>query len=128
MFFLVTVKVELLLSNEDFYYTVVFFFTQHFVNCKLHDQTSQKVCSPCCCCRQTRSSELRRASESEIVRLDQKVLQLEAEQETILSSLGKELDSACRSLARNGEDKLQVFLLLLVFYFPQCCLAFFVFN
>ncbi|XP_037541024.1 centrosomal protein of 128 kDa [Nematolebias whitei] len=55
----------------------------------------------------TRSSELRRASESEIVRLDQKVLQLEAEQETILSSLGKELDSACRSLARNGEDKLQ---------------------
>ncbi|XP_061563456.1 centrosomal protein of 128 kDa-like isoform X4 [Cololabis saira] len=49
----------------------------------------------------------RRASESELVRLEQRVLQMETEQETVLTALGEELDAACRSLARNGEDKLQ---------------------
>lgn len=34
---------------------------------------------------------------------------MESEQEAVLTSLGEELDAACRSLARNGEDKLQVF-------------------
>ncbi|XP_017264697.1 centrosomal protein of 128 kDa isoform X2 [Kryptolebias marmoratus] len=55
----------------------------------------------------TRSGELRRASATELVRLEQKVMQLEAEQETVLTAMGEELDAACRSLARNGEDKLQ---------------------
>ncbi|XP_035804481.1 centrosomal protein of 128 kDa isoform X2 [Amphiprion ocellaris] len=54
-----------------------------------------------------RSGERRRASESEFVKLEQKVLQMEAEQEAVLTSMGEELDAACRSLARNGEDKLQ---------------------
>uniref|UniRef100_A0A3B4ZPF4 Centrosomal protein 128 n=1 Tax=Stegastes partitus TaxID=144197 RepID=A0A3B4ZPF4_9TELE len=54
-----------------------------------------------------RSGERRRASESELVKLEQKLLQMEAEQETVLTSMGDELDAACRSLARNGEDKLQ---------------------
>lgn len=36
------------------------------------------------------------------------MLQLEAEQEAVLTSMGEELDVACRSLAKNGEDKLQV--------------------
>ncbi|XP_072218525.1 centrosomal protein of 128 kDa isoform X4 [Leuresthes tenuis] len=46
-----------------------------------------------------RSGEQRRA--------EKRVFQMETEQEALLSSLGEELDSACRSLARNGEDKLQ---------------------
>ncbi|KAJ4928927.1 hypothetical protein JOQ06_004549, partial [Pogonophryne albipinna] len=54
-----------------------------------------------------RSGERRRASESERVRLEEKVLLMEAEQEAVLTSMGEELDAACRSLARNGEDKLQ---------------------
>ncbi|XP_051792519.1 centrosomal protein of 128 kDa isoform X2 [Acanthochromis polyacanthus] len=54
-----------------------------------------------------RSGERRRASESELVKLEQKVLQMEAEQEAVLTSMGEELDAACHSLARNGEDKLQ---------------------
>lgn len=37
------------------------------------------------------------------------MLRLEAEQETMLTSMGEELDAVCCSLARNGEDKLQVF-------------------
>lgn len=37
------------------------------------------------------------------------MLQMEAEQEAVLTSMGEELDAACRSLDRNGEDKLQVF-------------------
>ncbi|XP_062267878.1 centrosomal protein of 128 kDa-like [Platichthys flesus] len=49
-----------------------------------------------------RSGDQRRASE-----LEEKMLRMEAEQETILTSMGEELDTACRSLARNGEDKLQ---------------------
>ncbi|XP_032398417.1 centrosomal protein of 128 kDa isoform X2 [Etheostoma spectabile] len=51
--------------------------------------------------------ERRRASESELVKLEEKVLEMEAEQEAVLTSIGEELDAACRSLARNGEDKLQ---------------------
>uniref|UniRef100_A0A8D3CFY2 Centrosomal protein 128 n=1 Tax=Scophthalmus maximus TaxID=52904 RepID=A0A8D3CFY2_SCOMX len=49
-----------------------------------------------------RSAERRRASE-----VDEKLLRMEVEQETILTAMGEELDTACRSLARNGEDKLQ---------------------
>ena len=44
----------------------------------------------------------------ELASLGQKVSRLEAEQEAVLSSAGEELDKACRSLARNAEDKLQV--------------------
>nr|XP_020473772.1 centrosomal protein of 128 kDa isoform X2 [Monopterus albus] len=51
-----------------------------------------------------RSSEQRCALESE---LEEKVLRMETEQEAILTSMGKELDAACCSLARDGEDKLQ---------------------
>ncbi|XP_018550298.1 centrosomal protein of 128 kDa isoform X2 [Lates calcarifer] len=51
-----------------------------------------------------RSGERRHALESE---LEEKVLRMEAEQEEILTSMGEELDAACRSLAKNGEDKLQ---------------------
>ncbi|XP_078130958.1 centrosomal protein of 128 kDa isoform X3 [Sander vitreus] len=51
--------------------------------------------------------ERRRISESELVELEEKVLRMEAEQEAVLTSIGEELDAACRSLARNGEDKLQ---------------------
>ncbi|XP_044024462.1 centrosomal protein of 128 kDa-like isoform X3 [Siniperca chuatsi] len=54
-----------------------------------------------------RSGERRRASESELIKLEEKVLRMEAEQEAVLTSMGEELDAACRSLARNGEDKLQ---------------------
>ncbi|XP_070782333.1 centrosomal protein of 128 kDa [Enoplosus armatus] len=54
-----------------------------------------------------RSGERRRASESELVKLEEKMLRMEAEQEAVLTSMGEELDAACRSLARNGEDKLQ---------------------
>ncbi|XP_047244009.1 centrosomal protein of 128 kDa-like isoform X4 [Girardinichthys multiradiatus] len=54
-----------------------------------------------------RLGEQRRLSESELVRLEKKLLTMEADQETVLTSLGEELDAACRSLARNGEDKLQ---------------------
>ncbi|KAK5623752.1 hypothetical protein CRENBAI_006765 [Crenichthys baileyi] len=54
-----------------------------------------------------RLGEQRRVSESELVRLEKKLLTMEADQETVLTSLGEELDAACRSLARNGEDKLQ---------------------
>ncbi|XP_041661982.1 centrosomal protein of 128 kDa isoform X2 [Cheilinus undulatus] len=54
-----------------------------------------------------RSGEQRRASESELMKLKEKVLHLEKDREAVLTSLGEELDAACRSLARNGEDKLQ---------------------
>lgn len=39
---------------------------------------------------------------------------MEAEQEAVLTSMGEELDAACRSLARNGEEKLQVFYYMMV--------------
>ncbi|XP_029965779.1 centrosomal protein of 128 kDa isoform X2 [Salarias fasciatus] len=54
-----------------------------------------------------RSGERRRASESEAARLEQKLLEAEAEQEAVLTSLGEELDAACRGLAHDGDDKLQ---------------------
>ncbi|KAM4528864.1 centrosomal protein of 128 kDa [Fundulus diaphanus] len=54
-----------------------------------------------------RLGEERRVSESELLRLEKKVSAMEADQEMVLTSLGNELDAACRSLARNGEDKLQ---------------------
>ncbi|XP_070705509.1 centrosomal protein of 128 kDa [Pempheris klunzingeri] len=54
-----------------------------------------------------KSGERRRASESELVKLEDKILRMEAEQEAVLTSMGEELDAACCSLARNGEDKLQ---------------------
>ncbi|XP_068564745.1 centrosomal protein of 128 kDa-like isoform X2 [Cebidichthys violaceus] len=54
-----------------------------------------------------RSGERRRASESELVKLEEKVFRVEAEREAVLTSMGEELDAACRSLAKNGEDKLQ---------------------
>ncbi|KAI3364500.1 hypothetical protein L3Q82_011292, partial [Scortum barcoo] len=56
---------------------------------------------------EVRSVERRRASESELVKLEEKVLRMEAEQEGVLTSMGEELDAVCRKLARNGEDKLQ---------------------
>lgn len=57
-----------------------------------------------------RSSERRRTSESELKLLKEKVSKMEAEQETVLTALGEELDTACRSLARNSEDKLEAIL------------------
>ncbi|XP_014914021.1 centrosomal protein of 128 kDa isoform X3 [Poecilia latipinna] len=51
--------------------------------------------------------EQRRVSESELLRLEKKIVTMEAERETVLSSLGEELDAVCRSLVRNGQDKLQ---------------------
>ncbi|XP_029983691.1 centrosomal protein of 128 kDa [Sphaeramia orbicularis] len=54
-----------------------------------------------------RLSERRHVSESQLIKLEEKVLQMEAEQEAVLTSMGEELDAACRGLAPNGEDKLQ---------------------
>ncbi|XP_056150776.1 centrosomal protein of 128 kDa [Lampris incognitus] len=51
--------------------------------------------------------EWKRGSEVESIMLQEQVSRLEAEQETVLSSVGEELDAVCRSLARGGEDKLQ---------------------
>ncbi|XP_034018593.1 centrosomal protein of 128 kDa-like [Thalassophryne amazonica] len=48
-----------------------------------------------------------RLSERELVKLEEKVLQMESEQAALLSSVDEELDSACRSLDRNSEHKLQ---------------------
>lgn len=64
------------------------------------------------CRPQVRSGERRRASESELAKLEEKLLRMEAEQEAVLTSMGEELDAACHSLATNGEDKLQVIRLL----------------
>lgn len=43
-------------------------------------------------------------------------MRMEAEQEAVLTSMGEELDAACRSLARNGEDKLQVYYLMKLYF------------
>ncbi|XP_008310994.1 centrosomal protein of 128 kDa isoform X2 [Cynoglossus semilaevis] len=51
-----------------------------------------------------KSDERRCDLESE---LQEKLLRMEAEQEAILSSVGEELDAACRSLDRNGEGHLK---------------------
>uniref|UniRef100_A0A3B4TUE3 Centrosomal protein 128 n=1 Tax=Seriola dumerili TaxID=41447 RepID=A0A3B4TUE3_SERDU len=65
-----------------------------------------------------RSGDRRHALES---KLEEKVLRMETEQEAIFTSMGEELDAACRSLARNGEDKLQVFnfITLYLLYFTK---------
>lgn len=44
------------------------------------------------------------------------MLQIEADQEAVLTSLGEELDAACRILAKN-EEKLQVCAVYLLFPF-----------
>lgn len=54
-----------------------------------------------------RAAERRRVSESELVRLEEKVSRMEAEQEAVFTSVGEELDDACRSLAGEGLDKLE---------------------
>ncbi|XP_027896284.1 centrosomal protein of 128 kDa isoform X2 [Xiphophorus couchianus] len=51
--------------------------------------------------------EQRCVSESELSRLEKKIVTMEADRETVLASLGEELDEVCRGLARNGQDKLQ---------------------
>ncbi len=53
------------------------------------------------------------------------MLRLEAEQEAVLTSMGEELDAACRSLASNGEDKLQVFCFIIL-RLIQCCFVLFI--
>lgn len=50
---------------------------------------------------------------------------MEAEQEAVFTSMGEELDAACRSLARNGEDKLQV-LHFIALYLILCHFVLFV--
>ncbi|KAK0132895.1 Centrosomal protein [Merluccius polli] len=67
-----------------------------------YQQLKQEVDS-----RARSGEERRRTSEAELGSLGEKVSRLEAEQEAVLSSVGEELDMACRSLARNTEDKLQ---------------------
>uniref|UniRef100_A0AAV2K8P0 Centrosomal protein of 128 kDa n=1 Tax=Knipowitschia caucasica TaxID=637954 RepID=A0AAV2K8P0_KNICA len=57
-----------------------------------------------------KSNERRRTSESEVTILREKLSKLEAEQEVVLTAMGEELDIACRSLAKNGEDKLKAIL------------------
>ena len=52
------------------------------------------------------------------MKLEEKLLRMEAEQEAVLTSTGEELDAACRSLARNGEDKLQVFMFYYIIFNP----------
>lgn len=65
---------------------------------------AQAVCRP----PQVRAAERRRASESELVRLEEKVSLMEAEQEAVFTSVGEELDATCRSLAGDSHDKLEV--------------------
>lgn len=69
-----------------------------------HPPPAQAVCRP----PQVRAAERRRASESELVRLEEKVLRMEAEQEAVFTSVGEELDGACRSLAGDSFEKLEV--------------------
>ncbi|XP_077950143.1 centrosomal protein of 128 kDa isoform X2 [Gasterosteus aculeatus] len=54
-----------------------------------------------------RSAERRRASQAELVKLEEKLSRMEAEREALLTSTGEALDTACRGLANNAEDKLQ---------------------
>ncbi|XP_054618195.1 centrosomal protein of 128 kDa-like isoform X2 [Dunckerocampus dactyliophorus] len=56
---------------------------------------------------EVRSNEGRRASVSELVKLEEKVAQMEAEHAAALSSIGDELDVALHGLDRNGEDNFQ---------------------
>ncbi|KAM9798347.1 LOW QUALITY PROTEIN: centrosomal protein of 128 kDa, partial [Neosynchiropus ocellatus] len=57
-----------------------------------------------------KSDEQRRVTKLELVNLGEKISRMETEQESILTSVGEELDAACRSLAKNGEDKIQAIL------------------
>ncbi|CAL8317490.1 unnamed protein product, partial [Boreogadus saida] len=75
---------------------------EHSLLHRKYQQLKQEVDS-----RARKGEERRRGSEVELASLGQKVSRLEAEQEAVLSSAGEELDKACRSLARNAEDKLQ---------------------
>ncbi|CAL8393177.1 unnamed protein product, partial [Gadus morhua 'NCC'] len=75
---------------------------EHSLLHRKYQQLKQEVDS-----RARKGEERRRSSEVELASLGQKVSRLEAEQEAVLSSAGEELDKACRSLARNAEDKLQ---------------------
>lgn len=59
---------------------------------------------------QDASRQQRLLSESTVVRLEQKILTIEAEQEAVLSSMGEEVDAACRSLLKNGQSNLKVFI------------------
>lgn len=69
-----------------------------------HPPLAQAVCRP----PQVRVAERRRTSESELVRLEEKVSRMEAEQEAVFTSVGEELDATCRSLAGDSFDKLEV--------------------
>ncbi|CAL8314041.1 unnamed protein product [Lota lota] len=75
---------------------------EHSLLHRKYRQLKQEVDS-----RARSGEERRRGSEAELASLGEKVSRLEAEQEAVLSSAGEELDKACRSLARNAEDKLQ---------------------
>ncbi|KAM8847233.1 centrosomal protein of 128 kDa isoform 1-T1 [Synchiropus picturatus] len=57
-----------------------------------------------------KSDEQRRVTKLELANLGEKISRMETEQESILTSVGEELDAACRSLAKNGEDKIQAIL------------------
>ncbi|XP_011610195.2 centrosomal protein of 128 kDa isoform X1 [Takifugu rubripes] len=46
-------------------------------------------------------------SESRVVRLEQKILTIKAEQEAVLSSMGEEVDAVCCSLLKNGQRNLK---------------------
>nr|XP_057944012.1 centrosomal protein of 128 kDa-like isoform X2 [Doryrhamphus excisus] len=56
---------------------------------------------------EVRMNEGRRVSVSELVKLEEKVAQMEAEHEEALSSIGDELDVALHGIASNGEDDFQ---------------------
>lgn len=57
------------------------------------------------------------ASQSRVVRLEQKILTMKAEQEAVLSSMGEEVDAVCCSLLKNGQRNLKVFI------YSLCCAA-----
>lgn len=59
-------------------------------------------------------------SESRVVRLEQKILTIKAEQEAVLSSMGEEVDAVCCNLLKNGQRKLKVFIYCLWCAVRQC--------
>lgn len=59
---------------------------------------------------QDSSRQQRLASESTVVKLEQKILTIRAEQEAVLSSMGEEVEAACCSLLKNGQRSLKVFI------------------
>lgn len=70
---------------------------------------------------QVRLDEGGRATVSELVELEEKVAQMEAERLALLSSISDELDEAVQGLLRNGEDNFQVLWDILPFFFPGGC-------